>query len=266
MNKKRSIIVIPSRYGSTRLPGKPLIKILGTSLLERVWRIAKHTQANEVYIATDDQRINEFAQGFGAKVIMTSKDCKTGTDRVAEVAKILAPKDNPFFINLQGDALLTPPWVIDDIIKQLPKAKAPILTPARKLTGSKITEFLDHKKISPSSGTTVVFNKNHLAMYFSKNILPFDRNNYKNLTDISIFKHIGLYAYQYQTLLTLTELTQSPLEKIEQLEQLRALENNIPIQIVEVDYRNRTEASIDTREDIPFVEALIDNEGEIISL
>lgn len=256
---QETIIIIPARFGSTRLPGKPFVKINQISLLERVWLIANLTKANKIYVATDDDRIRELAHSFGANVIMTSKDCRTGTDRVAEAAKQLN-QQNAFYINLQGDALLTPPWVIDDMIVACKNANASIITPARKLTADALTQFIEHKKRSPSSGTTVVFNKHNLAMYFSKQILPFARANQQR----TVYKHIGLYAYNYATLIQLAELPQTPNEQAEQLEQLRALENGIDIQVVEVDYKGRTEASIDTQEDIKLVEKIISVEGELI--
>jgi 3-deoxy-manno-octulosonate cytidylyltransferase (CMP-KDO synthetase) len=254
------IIVIPARFGSTRLPGKALVKINQITLLERVWRIAKATKADDVIIATDDNKIIELAKSFGAKAMLTSLTCNTGTDRVAEIAQKL-DKNNAFYINLQGDALLTPPWVINDIISALPSSAADIITPARKLSSKSLQELKQHKQHSPSSGTTVVFDKNNKALYFSKYILPFNRDNSNN---IPVYKHIGLYAYSYKTLLRFKSLPKSNLEDAEKLEQLRALEHGMNIQVVVVDYKGRTEASVDTKEDVKFVEKIIDAEGELI--
>lgn len=258
MPKTKTVVVIPSRYGSSRFPGKPLALIKGVSLIQRVWSIAKCSNADEVIIATEDTRIQEHAQSFGAKVMMTSPNCKTGTDRVAQIAHELNDPD-AYYINLQGDAVLTPPWVIDAMISAAQTSHAPILTPARKLSPTQLKKLVEHKQSSPTSGTTVVFDKNHQALYFSKSILPFNRSN----DHIDIFKHVGIYAYQQDTLNQITQLPQSPLEKAEQLEQLRALENGLPIQVVEVDYRGRTEGSIDTPNDVAFVEAIISKEGEL---
>lgn len=245
--------------GSTRLPGKPLLKIHDIPLIERVWRIAKKSCADRIIVATDDIKIHQQVQDFGGECLMTPTSCKTGTDRVAQVAKELN-LSNAFYINLQGDALLTPPWVIDAMISAAKHSCADIITPARKLTDRALQAFLQHKKNSPSSGTCVVFDQNNKAMYFSKTIIPYHRDKQAPC----LFKHIGLYGYGEAVLLRLHELPQTPLEQIENLEQLRALENGMRIEVVEVDYQGRTEASIDTAEDIIFAEQIIQQEGELI--
>lgn len=254
-----AFIIIPARYDSTRYPGKPLTLIKGISLLERVWRIAKACQQPiaGIYIATDNKRIAEHAQHFGAQVIMTPA-CHCGTDRVAQAALQLNLTNN-IVINLQGDAILTPPWIIDEIISTLRENPYPMATPAIELTAVKLQQFLAHKKISPSSGTTVVFNHQQKALYFSKHILPFQYADYQ-----SLYQHIGLYGYRYQTLARLHQLPPSRLEKLEKLEQLRALENDIPVQVVIVDYRLRSHGSIDTPQDVARIEQLIEQEGELI--
>lgn len=262
--KSKAIIIIPARYGSTRFEGKPLKAILGKTMLERVWNIAqscKHKDA--VFIATDDDRIQAHAQSFNAKVIMTSHDCLTGTDRVAQAAEGFA-QDEDIVISLQGDALLTPPWVIDAIIDCLKNnPDVPLATPAVKLMGQQLHDFLDHKKISPSSGTTVVMNPDGLALYFSKTPIPY----HSNFSDpnASLYRHIGLYGYRFKTLKRLQSLAQTPLERCEKLEQLRALENDIAIKVVQVDYQGRSHGSIDTPKDVAFVEKIIQQEGELVS-
>jgi 3-deoxy-manno-octulosonate cytidylyltransferase (CMP-KDO synthetase) len=255
-------IVIPARYDSSRFPGKPLALIQGISMIERVWRIAqKCTQADAIYITTDSDIIFEKASSFGAQVIMTSAACPTGTDRVAEAAESFA-QDNTIIISLQGDAVLTPPWIVDDIIIAMKKdPETMIATPAVKLISQALVDFLNHKKISPSSGTTVVFDKNYQALYFSKQPIPYQRTVSHNAI---LYRHIGLYGYRFKTLKVLNKLEQTPLECIEKLEQLRALENGIPIRIVCVDYQGRTHASVDTPEDLQVVERLIEQEGELI--
>lgn len=257
-----AIIVIPARYDSTRFPGKPLAPIAGHTMIERTWRIAKNCQyANDVYITTDSTQIAEYARQLGAKVIMTTSDCPTGTDRVAQAITTLGLPD-AIVVSLQGDAVLTPPWVIDQLILAMRNnPDIPIATPAVKLTGEHLIEFLAHKKISPSSGTTVVMDKQGRALYFSKTPIPYQREKTPNAI---MHRHIGMYAYRADTLQLLQNLPASPLEKVEKLEQLRALENGIAIQVVEVDYQGRSHGSVDTPEDVTLVESIIAREGELI--
>lgn len=263
-NNNNAVIVIPARYDSTRYPGKPLALIKGISMIERVWRIARQCQnADAVYIATDSEIIASHASAFGAQILMTSPTCPTGTDRVAQAARSFAHAET-ILVSLQGDAVLTPPWIVDDIIHAL-KAdpEVTIATPAVKLTANTLKNFLNHKKISPSSGTTVTFDKNGNALYFSKQPIPFQYDIHAS--HASLYRHIGLYGYRFKTLKLLQELPQSPLEKIEKLEQLRALENGIPIRVVLVDYKGRSHGSVDTPHDIGVVEEIIAFEGELIS-
>lgn len=263
MTNAQAVIIIPARYDSSRFPGKPLAKIHGLSMIERVWRIASQcNHADAVFITTDSDEIKEHAMSFGAKVLMTSPHCPTGTDRVAEAANMFAI-DETILVGLQGDAVLTPPWIVDELLLAMKEDKnVSLATPAVKLTGQSLLDFLNHKKISPSSGTTVVFDKNNNALYFSKQPIPYQRS----ITSSSVMhRHIGMYGYRYKTLKLLNTLPQSPLEEQEKLEQLRALENGIAIRIVCVDYKGRTHGSVDTPQDIELVEKIISNEGELIS-
>ena len=135
-------------------------------------------------------------------------------------------------------------------------------TPAVRLKGKALSDFIASKRGGNSSGTTVVFDRKGDALYFSKAVIPFDRN--ENNPDRSVYRHIGLYAYRMETLQRLSQLEEGPLEKSEKLEQLRALENGIPIRVVEVDYRGRTHGSVDRPEDVQFIESVIANEGELL--
>ena len=259
-----AVIVIPARMASSRFPNKPLAKIKDKAMIERVWRIAKAVpQAAEVIIATDDDTLRCFAEGFGAKVMMTSPDCLTGTDRVAEVSRLLGQKHQIFF-SFQGDAVLTPPWVIEAVLHaMLSDSTIQIATPAVHLTGQAFTDFLISKRGGSSSGTTVTFDKRGRALYFSKAVIPYHREECH--PDRMIYRHIGLYAYRAPTLQQLSLLPEGVFEKSEKLEQLRALENGIPIQVVQVDYRGRTHGSVDRPEDIAFVESIIEKEGELVT-
>jgi len=253
-------IVIPARMASTRFPNKPLARICGQTMIERVWRIGRAAGCeSEVVIATDDESLRREATGFGANVVMTSPDCPTGTDRVAEVARSLG-KEGIFF-SLQGDAVLTPPWVIGDVLRAMIRDPSiQMATPAVRLTGHALESFLASKRGGSSSGTTVVFNHNGNALYFSKAVIPYCRDG----SDAPVYRHIGLYAYRFPVLQQLSQLPEGPLEKAEKLEQLRALENGIPIRVVMVDYKGRTHGSVDRPEDIAFVESVIAREGELL--
>jgi 3-deoxy-manno-octulosonate cytidylyltransferase (CMP-KDO synthetase) len=258
-----AIIVIPARMASTRFPNKPLAVIKGKTMIERMWHIGKAVKgAHEVIIATDDEHLKAFAEGFGAKVLMTSHACLTGTDRVAEVSHLPEMKHAIFF-SLQGDAVLTPPWVIEKVLgEMIADPTIQIGTPAVHLTGQALIDFVASKKRGSSSGTTVVFNKKGDALYFSKALLPFHRE--ENSPDRIVYRHIGLYAYRQKTLQQLGQLSEGVFERSEKLEQLRALEHGIPIRVILVDYRGRTHGSVDRPEDVAVVEGVIEREGEFL--
>jgi 3-deoxy-manno-octulosonate cytidylyltransferase (CMP-KDO synthetase) len=255
-------IVIPARYGSTRFPGKPLHKVAGISLLERVWRIAKAVKGTtRVLIATEDDRIVSHANSFGAEAVLTPDSCTNGTERV--FAALSAGKINEeILLNLQGDALLTPPWVLEAMIEELKKTpSAEIVTPAVKLEEKELTDFRQHKISTPASGSTVVFDRDKNALYFSKAIIPYMRN--KGVA--SIYRHVGLYGYRRDSLARYVKFSETPLEQAEGLEQLRALEHGMKIRVCVVDYKGRTHGSVDALEDVALVEAIIKREGELVS-
>ncbi|MFH1223613.1 MAG: 3-deoxy-manno-octulosonate cytidylyltransferase [Pseudomonadota bacterium] len=254
----KAVIVIPSRYGSTRFPGKPFVKVAGVGMLNRVWRIAKAVKGvDEVYVATDDKRIFDEVEKFGGKAVMTSSECPNGTHRVLETLEKLEVSDKSWTrsdiaVNFQGDAVVTPPWVIEALISEMKKDKNILIaTPAIEVRGEK------------TAGTMVTFDTNHNALFFSRAQIP-NSKNHPDAKDIKRFRHIGIYAYTYDALRKFCSLEPTPLEKIEKLEQLRALENGIPIKVVEVDYKGRTHGSIDTPDDVKTVEDIIKKEGELV--
>ncbi len=260
---ENAVIVIPARMASSRFPNKPMALIKGKTMIERVWRIAKAVpHASEVIIATDDEVLRHFAENFGAKVMMTSSECLTGTDRVAEISYLLDQKHSIFF-SFQGDAVLTPPWVIEAVLHaMLSDSTIQMATPAVLLTDQALTDFVLSKRGGSSSGTTVTFDKKGKALYFSKAIIPYNRE--ESHPNRMVYRHIGLYAYRAETLQQLSLLPEGIFEKSEKLEQLRALENGIPIQVIPVDYRGRTHGSVDRPEDLSFVEKVIEKEGELL--
>lgn len=259
----KSVIVIPARFGSSRFPGKPLALIYGKSLLHRVWSIAKAvTNVEDIFITTDDDRIQKHATEFGAKVIMTPSSCENGTIRVYEAIKSLKILPD-IIINLQGDAVLTPPWVIQSLLDAMAKDKnIGFATLATKISVEQYNKMRAAKNEGSVGGTMVVFDQKNNALYFSKSMIPFLRNN--NINNPPLYRHIGLYGYSYNTLKKYLELIPAPLEQIESLEQLRALENGIPIRVVIVDYKGRTHCAVDSPQDIGIVEKIISKEGELV--
>src|ERR1700675_2520029 len=222
------VIVIPARYGSTRLPGKPLVSLAGTTMIQRVYERAKLSKlATRVIIATDDDRIIKTVEAFGGEARMTRPDHRTGTERVAEVA---AHADGQVFVNVQGDEPLLNPEVVD--------AATPIKTPADIMDPNIVKTVLD-------------FDEN--ALYFSRAPIPWLRDAAAKM-EVRHLKHLGLYVFQRDALLEYPTLPQGTLEKIEQLEQLRWLENGWKIRIAEVDHDS---VSVDVPEDIPKVEKLL---------
>ncbi len=265
-----SAIIIPARYNSKRFPGKPLANILGKSLLERTWRIACDVEnIDSIIIATDDKRIAEHATAFGAKVQMTDSKWINGSERILEALRLqnISPD---IVVNLQGDAVLTPPFVIDALIKTFStdkKERYAVATPGVQLRKQQYLQMLKNKSEGIGSGTMVTFDQEGKALYFSRSIIPFLRNDETKEGDlVPVYRHIGLYAYRLPALEKYVKLAPTPLELAEGLEQLRLLENDIPIKVVPVDYKGRTHWSVDNPEDIAIVEKIIKTEGELVKI
>jgi len=261
----QTVIIIPARYASKRFPGKPLAMIAGCSLLKRVWSLAKAVEnVDEVYVATDDQRIFEHAESFGAKVLQTPETCRNGTERVHAALQSFTQKPR-IVINFQGDAVLTPPWVLQSLVVTMNKKNPPpIATPAAQLSWEQYHALLKAKKNGETSGTLVTFGRDFNALYFSKSLIPNLRTTDQDRPPV--FKHIGIYAYTYEALENYLSLKPTLFEQAESLEQLRALENGIPIKTVLVDFKNRTPWSIDCPADVQRAEAIISDEGELTDL
>jgi 3-deoxy-manno-octulosonate cytidylyltransferase (CMP-KDO synthetase) len=249
-----AVIVIPARYDSTRFPGKPLAVIAGHSLVKRVWSIAKAVPGvTGVFVATDDQRIAEHVAGFGGETIMTSPRCRNGSERVYEAA-VGMEKTPDIVVNLQGDAVLTPPWVIESLIKAMvADKKCGMGTTAVKLSWEQCQEAFAVLDKGGRAGTMVVVDKRGRALYFSGAFIPNLRN--RQMMSPPVHRHIGIYAYRFDTLAQYVAL-----------EQLRALENGIEIKVVIVDYKGRTHHSIDRPEHVPETEAIIAKEGELVPI
>ena len=229
----QTAIIIPARYGSTRLQGKPLIKVQDKPIIQWVWEKAKQAEfADRVIIATDNEKIFETAKNFDAEVEMTLATHKSGSDRIAEVVK--RHSEISYIVNLQGDEPLIKPESIDKIISGI-KDGADMSTLIRILD--------DEKDIQNPNCVKCVTDNNGFALYFSRSPIPYERN--KNVA--KTYGHLGIYGYTREALLKMTELEQSDLEKAESLEQLRALQNGMKIKTFVVDFKP---IGIDTKEDL----------------
>ncbi len=240
--KKLIVAVIPARYESTRLPRKLLLDLGGKTILQRTYeQVLKSKHVNKVVIAVDDQRLLDAAQSFGAEAYMTSLDHQSGTDRIAELAR--SNLDWKLILNVQGDEPFIDPKDID-------KALEPFVTDPQLEMSSLYHHITDLADIEAHAHVKVVTDLNGFALYFSRSVIPFERDKALRLSadkaGINYKKHIGLYAYRRDVLLTLASLPQSELEKAERLEQLRALENGIKIQMLQV---KSAPIGIDTEED-----------------
>ena len=269
----KTTIVIPARYASTRLPGKPLADIAGQTMLGRVVDIAKAAAKEldnvSVLVATDDDRISKHCEEIGVDFVVTSPDCPSGTDRVSEAVKQLKEKPD-FILNMQGDAPLTPPDFITAMIKSFIDSPCDAVTPVTNITWEQLDNLRENKKTTPFSGTCAAFDeKTGKAFWFSKNIIPALRKEdaMRKESDLSpIFRHIGLYGYSLKMLETYGTLEQTRFEKLEGLEQLRLIENGYNLRCVPVDYKGRASMSgVDSPEDVTRAEDLIKKHGELIN-
>jgi 3-deoxy-manno-octulosonate cytidylyltransferase (CMP-KDO synthetase) len=267
----RTLLVIPARYASTRLPGKPLAKIAGQTMLSRVYRIARvaaqRSNNADVVVATDDARIVKHCMEIGATWVMTSVSCPSGTDRVFEAVQQL-DQEYEFIINLQGDAPLTPPDFITDMLQAFAAdPDVDVMTPVVQLRWEELDALRAQKQTTPFSGTCVIVDRNDNALWFSKHIIPAMRNEAELRQQHErspVFRHIGLYGYSRRMLETYVALPPGYYERLEGLEQLRVLEHGYGIRVVKVDYKGRASMSgIDSLEDIKHAEALIAIHGEL---
>lgn len=260
-----SVIIIPARFASARYPGKPLVGLRGArgrakSLIERSWEAAQRVPGvDAVWIATDDGRIAETSRGFGAQVVMTSPDCANGTERCADALARLGI--NPrVVVNLQGDAPLTPPWFVTDLLA----AMAPdvgMATPVLRCDAASHAQFLSDRRAGRVGATTTVFDRAMNALYFSKEVLPHTGRDFAPQERIPVFHHVGVYAYTPDYLKAYAALPAGVLEGLEGLEQLRFLENAMPVRCVEVSARGRLFWELNNPSDVPLIEAELQAQG-----
>lgn len=237
--------VIPARYKSTRLEGKPLADIHGKPLIQHVYeRARKAATLDAVIVATDDARIVAAVQRFGGNVVMTRPEHSCGTERVAEVA---ADSDASIVVNIQGDEPLLNASMIDECVNAF-KAHAGVEM-------STIVKKIGEAQFHDEAVVKVVRDTNGRALYFSRSLLPYPRFR---TDEFQVFEHIGLYAYTKDCLARFSRLRQTPLERIEGLEQLRALENGIAIHVVETSCTDEV-VSVDTQQDLERVRQIFAN-------
>lgn len=238
-------VIIPSRYGSSRLEGKPLADIAGKPMIQHVYeRSSEASGVDDVLVATDDERILSAVKGFGGKAVMTSADHQTGTDRLAEVAASL---DSDLIVNVQGDEPLISPRMIEEAI-------APLIEDPSIKMGTLKAVLSNSEDLYDSAVAKLVVDKDDFALYFSRSPIPYLREDGDAASDTVYYKHIGLYVYDRQFLLHYAGMPQTPLEKAERLEQLRALENGYRIKAVTTEEQS---IGVDTPEGLEKVRALI---------
>ncbi len=213
-------VVIPARYAASRLPGKPLLDIVGKPMIQRTFEQAQASAATAVYIATDDERIKTVAEGFGARVCMTSAEHRSGTDRLQEVAAQLRLEDQHIVVNVQADEPLIPPEAIDQVANILAaNADAGIATLCETISSQ---EQIDNPNV-----VKVVIDNQGNALYFSRSAIPWQGS----VSARNCFRHIGIYAYRVSTLNQFVQWAPSELEVQEKLEQLRVLSNGVKVRV-----------------------------------
>ncbi|EKO3396557.1 3-deoxy-manno-octulosonate cytidylyltransferase [Vibrio fluvialis] len=242
-------VVIPARYQSTRLPGKPLADIAGKPMVQWVYEQAMQAGAERVIIATDDARVEQAVLAFGGTVCMTSPDHQSGTERLAEVVKLMGIEDDHIIVNVQGDEPLIPPSIIRQVADNLAANQAPMATLA--------VEISHEDEVFNPNAVKVVTDKDGYALYFSRATIPWDRDNFaKDKTVVQpLMRHIGIYAYRAGFINTYIQWPASQLEKIECLEQLRVLWYGEKIHVAVA--LEAPPAGVDTPEDLDAVRRIV---------
>ena len=242
---KKIIAFIPSRYASTRFPGKPLALIAGKPMIQHVYeRTMSSVHVADAFVATDDERIFHCVQGFGGKAVMTGQTHPSGTDRIAEAAQKLGLKDHDLIVNVQGDQPTFDPSCIPELLKAFQAdPDLPMTTLMIRMT--------EKEEIENPNNVKVVTDRLGFALYFSRSPIPFYRDNGENQ---GVYKHLGFYAYPGHFLKVFASLAPGPLETAEKLEPLRALEHGFNIKVEETRFDS---IEVDTPKDIKKAELMI---------
>ena len=244
------VCIIPSRYESTRFPGKPLADLAGKPMIQHVYeRVLKAMSVSFAAVATDDERIFAAVRAFGGRAVMTSPRHRSGTDRIAEAVETMGLRDDDIVVNVQGDQPLFEPSQVDEVV-------GPLLQDVSIPMSTLIYRIVRGEEITHPNAVKTVFDRNHFALYFSRATIPFVRDAFRKA---EYFKHHGIYAYRRHFLRTFTSLPEGILERLEALEQLRALENGYPIKVVVTSHDS---VEVDTPVELERVRRLITGETQ----
>ncbi len=249
------VVIIPARYSSTRLPGKPLKDICGKTMIERVAMQAKKSGASRVIVATDSNLVADAVKLDGVEVCMTSEKHNSGSERLAEVCNILNFSDDEIVVNVQGDEPLIPPCLIDQVAEDLDTSSAPMATLAVPIT--------EYEEVFNPNAVKVVFDENGSALYFSRAPIPYERDTFGSQNKVSKFqhyRHLGIYAYRSGFLKKFVSWKSSLLEDCEKLEQLRVLDHGEKIHVAVA--KEIPPAGIDTPDDLEKVIAYVKTHGD----
>ncbi|MDC0598566.1 3-deoxy-manno-octulosonate cytidylyltransferase [Gammaproteobacteria bacterium] len=242
-------VIIPARYESTRLPGKPLVDIAGKPMIQHVVERAQQSEASAVYVATDDERIEAACQSFGANVCMTSAEHLSGTDRIEEVITSLALDDNQIVVNVQGDEPLIPPAVINQVAANIAS------TPAAGICTLYET-INDYDEIQNPNVVKLLTDKDGMALSFSRAVIPFPRGGIEAAEKELYKRHIGIYAYRVKVLHEFVNWPVAAIENTEKLEQLRAMFNGVKIHADQA--CAAIPAGVDSQSDLSQVRAILE--------
>ncbi|WP_288061666.1 3-deoxy-manno-octulosonate cytidylyltransferase [Rodentibacter caecimuris] len=247
-------VIIPARFSSSRLPGKPLAEIVGKPMIQHVFEKARQSGAGRVIIATDNENVEKIAQGFGAEVCMTSEHHNSGTERLAEVVEKLAIPDDEIIVNIQGDEPLIPPVIVRQVAENLAKFNVNMATLAVKIH--------EAEELFNPNVVKLVADKSGYVLYFSRSVIPYDRDRFMGLQDVAkvaltdvYLRHIGIYAYRAGFIKKYVQWEPTVLENLEKLEQLRVLWN---AERIHVELAKEVPAvGVDTMEDLEKVRSIL---------
>jgi 3-deoxy-manno-octulosonate cytidylyltransferase (CMP-KDO synthetase) len=260
-------IIIPARFASTRYPGKPLIALRGANgtpkaLIRRSWECASSVPGcTGVWVATDDDRIAAEVESFGGQVVYTSEDCANGTERCADAIRRLGDVPD-IVVNVQGDAPLSPSWVVNQLVDRLQSDDSAVMaTPAVRCSPSLYEHLRADEAAGRVGGTTVVFNRHSRALYFSKRLIPYLSPTYAIGGSVPIHLHLGMYAYRTQALQAYGDAPSSVLENLEGLEQLRFLDLGLPVSVVQIERLDWDSIELNNPSDVPQIERVLADRG-----
>ncbi|MGQ0286002.1 3-deoxy-manno-octulosonate cytidylyltransferase [Pasteurellaceae bacterium 22721_9_1] len=249
-------VIIPARFSSTRLPGKPLADIAGKPMIQHVWEKAKLSGANRVIVATDNEKVRDTVVAFGGEVCMTSPTHNSGTERLAEVVEKLAIPSDEIIVNIQGDEPLIPPVIVSQVAENLAKYQVNM--------ASLSVKFESAEELFNPNAVKVITDKSGYVLYFSRAVIPWNRDKFANLNQLNLnelplednyFRHIGIYAYRAGFIRQYVQWQPTALEQIESLEQLRVLWNG---EKIHVELAKEVPAvGVDTPEDLEKVRSIL---------